>query len=228
MNLNNIIRPSLYILAILLFVIHSHSMVFGQAISTNPPLQDGDLLFQDLDCGPLCEAIEKVTNGVDNKDFSHVGMVFTRNDTVWVIEATGGKGVCSTSLESFYNRSKDERGQPKIVVGRLKKKYRHLIPGAIDFAIKQLNLPYDEEFLPENGKYYCSELIYDAFRHVNKGVSLFDLQPMTFIDPETGLLFPAWETYYKALNKEVPEGLPGCNPGGISRSKHIKIIKSYY
>ena len=24
-------------------------------------LQDGDLLFQNIDCGPLCDAIEKVT-----------------------------------------------------------------------------------------------------------------------------------------------------------------------
>jgi hypothetical protein len=32
------------------------------------------------------------------------------------------------------------------------------------------------------------------------------------------------EEYYKSLGVEIPEGLPGCNPGGISTSKKIKII----
>jgi len=38
-------------------------------------LQPGDLLFQDLDCGPLCDAIEKVTTGYQGANFSHVGIV---------------------------------------------------------------------------------------------------------------------------------------------------------
>ena len=38
-------------------------------------LQDGDLLFQDLNCGELCNAIEAVTEGVNGKDFSHCAIV---------------------------------------------------------------------------------------------------------------------------------------------------------
>ncbi|MHC4724324.1 MAG: hypothetical protein ACYS9V_08765 [Planctomycetota bacterium] len=37
--------------------------------------KEGDLLFQDLDCGPLCDAIEKVTTGYQGSNFSHVGIL---------------------------------------------------------------------------------------------------------------------------------------------------------
>ena len=35
-------------------------------------IQNGDLLFQDLDSSPLCEGIEKVTIGVSDMKFSHI------------------------------------------------------------------------------------------------------------------------------------------------------------
>ena len=38
-------------------------------------LQEGDLLFQDGDCGDFCAAIEAVTDGVNDWEFSHVGLV---------------------------------------------------------------------------------------------------------------------------------------------------------
>ena len=48
---------------------------------------------------------------------------------------------------------------------------------------------------------------------------------MTFKDPETKEFFHAWIDYYKALNKPIPEGQPGINPGLISLSPKISIIK---
>ena len=47
-------------------------------------------------------------------------------------------------------------------VGRLKRKYRKYIPEN-HFSLQQVGVPYDDEYLYDNGKYYCSELIYDAF-----------------------------------------------------------------
>ena len=38
-------------------------------------LKSGDILFQDSDCGPFCESIEKVTSGIQGSKFSHVGMI---------------------------------------------------------------------------------------------------------------------------------------------------------
>jgi hypothetical protein len=47
---------------------------------------------------------------------------------------------------------------------------------------------------------------------------------MTFKNPETKEFFPAWILYYATLQKDIPEGKAGINPGLISRSPNIRII----
>jgi hypothetical protein len=185
--------------------------------SQNITLKSGDLLFQSMNCGPLCEAINEVTSGYQGHDFSHLGLVYIKNDSILVIEASGSS-VKITPYETFKTYTAE-----KMFVGRLKRKYRALIPEAIAFALQQIGVPYDEEYVYNNGKYYCSELLYDAFLHANKK-PLFDLFPMTFKSPKTEEYFEVWVDYYKKLNIEIPEGKPGCNPGGISTSDKLKII----
>lgn len=181
-------------------------------------LKKGDILFQDLDC-ELCEAIETVTTGYGGMNFSHCAMVVSTGDTTKVIEAVG-KGVRLTELGEFLSR---EEGSVYIM-GRLKPEKRYLIGPAVDYAMQQLEKPYDKEFLPDNGKWYCSELIYASFKEANNGKEVFSLEPMTFKDPGTGEFMEAWKEYYKALNMEIPEGIPGINPGGISRSTDLNIV----
>lgn len=190
-------------------------------------LEPGDLLFQDLDSGPLCEAIEKVTTGYQGQNFSHVGIAAQdeRGKPV-VIEAVSA-GVKATSLQSFLGRSLDAKGRPKVVVGRLKAAYRHLIPSALDEAFALRGRPYDKVFDVQNDAYYCSELVYEAFRRANRGAALFAMQPMTFKDPATGRTDPAWEQYFAGLGVPVPEGEPGINPGAISRSGILTILHAY-
>ena len=185
--------------------------------SQNITLKSGDLLFQSMNCGPLCEAINEVTSGYQGHDFSHLGLVYIKNDSILVIEAAGSS-VKITPYETFKTYTAE-----KMFVGRLKRKYRALIPEAIAFALQQIGVPYDEEYVYNNGKYYCSELLYDAFLHANKK-PLFDLFPMTFKSPKTKEYFEVWVDYYKKLTLEIPEGKPGCNPGGISTSDKLKII----
>ena len=67
-----------------------------------PPLQNGDLLFQDMDCGPICNAIEEVTEGFDGHDFSHIGLVTIQKDSIFIIEAIG-KDVHLTPLATFLS-----------------------------------------------------------------------------------------------------------------------------
>jgi hypothetical protein len=178
-------------------------------------LQDGDLIFQDMDCGPLCDAIEAVTDGYAGRDFSHMGMVYYKNDTIYIAEAAG-KAVRLTPMAKFSQNTK----KPMLVM-RLKKEYASRIPAAIDFSLKQLGVPYDDEYVYNNGAYYCSELIYDAFLFANGNKPFFTLYPMTYKGPGTNEFFPAWVKYYKAIGKPIPEGLPGCNPGGVSKSDKL-------
>lgn len=181
-------------------------------------LQDGDLIFQDMDCGPLCDAIEAVTEGYKGNDFSHMGMVYHKNDTIYAIEAAGNAVRLTTLKEFSKNTSKP------MYVGRLKKQYRYIIPLAINFSLQRIGVPYDDEYIYGNDSYYCSELIYDAFMFAYSGIPFFKLYPMTYKQPNTNKFFPAWVDYFKGINKPIPEGLPGCNPGGISTSDKIDII----
>jgi hypothetical protein len=109
-------------------------------------------------------------------------------------------------------------------VGRVKKQYTRFIKKAITFSVKQIGTPYDDAFLYYNKKYYCSELIYDAFLYANHNKPFFQLEPMTFKKPGSTEYFPVWVDYYQKLGVAIPEGKPGCNPGGLSRSDKIEIV----
>lgn len=197
----------------IIFLLLISSFSFAQ----NVKLKTGDIIFQSMNCGPLCEAINEVTEGYQGKDFSHLGLVLIQNDSIYIIEA-GGKEVKLTPYATFKTYTKEE-----MYVGRLKPNYRKYIPEAIAFSLKQIGTPYDEEYLYDNGKYYCSELIYDAFLEAYKK-PLFQMFPMTFKSPNTNEYFEVWAEYYKNLKMEIPEGKLGCNPGGISTSDKLKII----
>ncbi|MFK7798591.1 MAG: YiiX/YebB-like N1pC/P60 family cysteine hydrolase, partial [Aureispira sp.] len=207
------------------------------SIETNPTatsmdylgfeLKAGDILFQDVDCGPFCESIEKVTSGVGGAKFSHVGLVIPKEKEGLVVIEAVSAGVVQTPLDSFFSRSFDANKQSKVVVGRMKQQHEHLIPKAIDFAQTKLGYPYDEVFDIANQQYYCSELIYYAFKHANKNSPIFQLQAMTYKDPATNSIFPIWADYFQELNVPIPEGAPGLNPGGMSKSDYINILHFY-
>lgn len=201
------------LMALLIFILPATASAVVQK-----DLKNGDILFQDLDCGPMCDAIEAVTQGYEGLDFSHMGMIYLRNDSILIIESIG-KGVILTPIDQFLKRTTKQH-----LVGRLKPKYTGLIPQALGYSLLCMGMPYDDDFLYDNGKYYCSELIYDAFKHANGGQPFFKLFPMTYKEPGTDNFFPVWEQHFKQLNLPIPEGLPGCNPGGMSQSDKIRIM----
>tara|TARA_B100000123_G_scaffold252212_1_gene212352 strand:+ start:1259 stop:1945 length:687 start_codon:yes stop_codon:yes gene_type:complete len=195
-------------------------------------LKKGDILFQDLDSSPLCDAIELVTKGYDNRNFSHIGIVvetgdlekikdpnYNYNNDVRVLEAIPDQ-VVTTKLDSFIYRSVDKNNNPKVIVGRLKPEYSNLIDDAIIFLKSKLGVPYDNHFLLNNASYYCSELIYEAF----KKEEIFDVSPMTFLHPKDNDTLEIWKEYYKKLESELPQNKLGTNPGKMSLSSKIDII----
>lgn len=182
----------------------------------NLTLKEGDIIFQSMNCD-LCVAINAVTEGYDGNDFSHLGLVHIQNDSIYIIEAAG-RAVKQTPLDVFKTYTSE-----KMFVGRLKRKYRKLIPKAITFCLNELGTPYDEAYLYDNGRYYCSELIYDAFLSAYQK-PFFELTPMTFKEPNSNEFFQVWIDYYEKIKTKIPEGELGCNPGGISTSKKLKIV----
>jgi hypothetical protein len=184
--------------------------------------QEGDILFQDGDCGDFCEAIRKVTIGHEGMDFSHNGLLY-KEDGKWLVVEAISKGVSITPLEDFLQRYLDTQGNPKVMVGKIKSPYRSLIPVAVQEALKYVGKPYDVGFDMENDAYYCSELIHFAFKVANAGEDVFIPQPMTYIDPDTGQIFGIWQAYFDKLGIPVPQGEPGLNPGGMSRSEVLHL-----
>ena len=195
-------------------------------------IKEGRYTFSDLDSSPLCDAIELVTKGYDNRNFSHIGIVVETGDpkkikdpnynydnNVRILEAIPDK-VVTTKLDSFLNRSVDKNNNPKVIVGRLKPEYSNLIDDAIIFLKSKLGVPYDDLFLLNNDSYYCSELIYEAF----KEDEIFDVFPMTFLHPKDNDTLEIWKEYYKKLEIEIPQNKLGTNPGKMSLSNKIDMI----
>jgi len=188
-------------------------------IAQKHPFKNGDLIFINISCGPMCDAINAVTQAYNNEKFNHMGLVVVQNNKTFVYEAIG-TAVVKTPIQTFLGYSNDP-----IYVGKLNPEFNQLIPDALAFAEKQLGIPYDNDFLYNNGKYYCSELIYDAFLYANNNKPFFKLFPMTYKEPKSENYFPVWETHFKKQGLPIPEGQPGCNPGGMSLDKKITLTK---
>ena len=186
----------------------------------------GDLIFQEGKENSFTKAVQEVTSGYHGAKLSHVGIVFYKSNIPFVLEAKDK--VQSTPLEKFLYRSCDKNGAPKVIVGRLIKKYQNLIPKAIQIGKSLIGLPYNDTFDIKNNKaFYCSQLVYYCFKGANNGIPIFKLYPMTFKSPKTGKTFGIWKEYFKKLKTNVPQEKPGLNPGGMSKSPNIKIIHTY-
>lgn len=178
----------------------------------------GDLLFIDTDCGPLCDAINAVTPSYNDLPMSHVGFKVKHEDKTYIIDASSD-GVQLKSLGEFIRQAKGD-----VVIGQIKPEYKYLLDSAMAFAVRQLNTPYDDEYLINNGKLYCSELIYESFKYANGGNDFFELKPMTYKKPGTEHFDENWQAYFNKKNQPIPEGKPGCNPGAMSLSDKINIV----
>lgn len=200
-------------ISFILFSFTFTNSIFAQT----PNLKNGDLLFINVHCGPMCEAINAVTEGFEGNDFNHVGMVYSNNNQDFYVYEAISKGVVKTPLNDFLNRTYI------VYKGSIKEPYEHLIPLAAQFCESQLGVPYDNDFIYDNGKYYCSELLYDAFLAANHNEAFFQLFPMTYKEPDSDQFFPVWMEHFAQQGIEIPEGKPGCNPGGMSLDEKIEI-----
>ncbi len=205
-------------------------------------LQPGDFLFQDLDCGPICDAIEAVTTGVNGCDISHIGVAvdrstvaqhsiaqakLTHSEADWFVLEALSPAVMLTPLNEFFKRSHDASGHSKVIVGRLLPAYQDLIPAAVDRGLSLLGTPYDERFEMGNEALYCSEMIHDIFKPEAAASPIFTLAPMTFRSLTSGEFLPAWVDYFQHLGIAIPEGQLGINPASISRAPNLRIVHRY-
>ena len=143
--------------------------------------------------------------------FSHVGIVEATAGGAFVVEAVD-TSVRRTPLGEFLARSARRGGRPIAAVGRVRGADSTVVQRALRRAHERLGLPYDDEFLPANGKLYCSELAWECF---------------VAADDSTHL--PAyWSEHFAALGMPVPEGVAGTNPNDMAHDPAVEIVWRYY
>ncbi|RMF77575.1 MAG: hypothetical protein D6744_11195, partial [Planctomycetota bacterium] len=191
--------------------------------ATRNDLRPGDLLFQDIDGGPLCDAIRAVTRGWNGRSFVHVGIVSRAKPGDCALIEAYDEGVVETPLDVFMARCALWDDRPAAAVGRLVPALCPLIPAALAYARAQIGRPYNNAFTLNDRGAYCAQLVYEAFTAANGGVPVFETAPMTFNDPATGRPHPAWREHFASRGLPIPEGRPGVNAADISRSPVIRM-----
>ncbi|MDR0438478.1 MAG: hypothetical protein LBH22_09330 [Bacteroidales bacterium] len=193
------------------------------------PLKSGDLLFVSSAESGFEQAIAAVTQTEQQRSmgffqsFAHIAIVNVTDSGVYVLEAAPKHGVIYRSFAKFEH----ENITKSIFIGRLKPQYQQWIPKAIAHAYSHIGKPYNFAFDFDNDEYYCSELIYVAFAKASGKPNFFETSPMTFKCPNRKDFFPFWVDYFAKLNVQIPEGKPGLNPNGMTRSKKLEPLTEY-
>ena len=138
------------ILAVLL-ILPFRSMIVEAVTASTETIEDvreGDVIFQTSQSkqSPLIKIGTRST-------ITHCGIIVMRNGQPYVLETL--RTLVLTSLDKFVARGKGGKYWLKrSKEENIKIKYAHY-----------LGIPYDLEFKFDNGKFYCSELIYDIYKH---------------------------------------------------------------
>jgi len=181
-------------------------------------LENGDLLFvPSVDSG-LSGAINNVTQTEKKTSYDHIGILKKEENHFYVLHASPKGGSQKQKLHSFL-KEQTKSGQ-KIDVYRLKSEFHSSIPNSVSKAEKLIGKPYNFNYILDENSYYCSDFVERSFRENQ----IFQLEPMTFIDPKTNKTNAFWEKFYQDKNLKVPEGEPGCNPNGLANSNKIDKI----
>lgn len=199
------------------------SLFACQTIGKNPTqnLQQGDLLFKDTRNNSMANAIKEVTPSLARYSFSHVAVAVQENGEWKVLEAVPGAGVRLSPLASFLSPAKGE--VLKVVVGRLKKTHPFDLQQLIMYGKQQIGKPYDEAFVWDTEKFYCSELVYQMFAHAGQASS-FSPAPMTFKEKGKKTFHPTWSRYFQRLHLPIPEGATGINPNAMAKARSLTIL----
>ena len=188
-------------------------------------MQTGDLVFTQL--GSDENMISAVTQGYRGARPDHMGVIIKNSIGLFVIEAFPPE-VRITHIDVFLRRSTFQNKidtEARYMIGKLKSEYEDLIPRAIEYGLKQRDIPYDRLYLPDATKLYCSELVVDMFKYANTGNEFFIETPMSFRDLDTGLIHQHWVNHYRYFGLDVPDGEPGSSPGEISLDNRLEIYK---
>ncbi|PPV05917.1 YiiX/YebB-like N1pC/P60 family cysteine hydrolase [Xanthomonas bromi] len=180
-------------------------------------VQDGDLLFVTAARTGLSGAIADATATQGAMSFDHVALVAHARDSAVVLHADE-HGSREQPLQAFIDEATAK--QRRIVVYRLSPEHRPAIPDAIAQARRMLGKPYNDTYVQDDNRYYCSDFIERAFRahHV------FALQPMNFKNLQTGKISPYWIDFYRSKGMAIPQDMPRTNSNDMAKTAALNSI----
>ena len=85
---------------------------------------------------------------------------------------------------------------------------------------------YDYSFQPDNGKLYCSELVWESYLAPD-GSRIFPARPMNFRAAD-GSMPPFWSELFAKLGEEIPENVPGTNPNDMARDTALTEVFRWF
>lgn len=201
-------------------------------------LRTGDLLFLAGETSEMTGAITSATGEEGALNFSHVGIAVVSKSADSVLEASTEGGVKMTALAEFLDRAAkiEDRpaavkshqartnGKPAVIVMRLRDTTG--TAQAVRRAQKYLGLPYDYSYLPDNGKIYCSELVWKSFLAPD-GSHRFQAHPMNFRASD-GSMPDFWTELFNSLGEPVPQDVPGTNPNDMAQEESLECVHRYF
>ncbi|WP_339758098.1 YiiX/YebB-like N1pC/P60 family cysteine hydrolase [Algoriphagus aquimarinus] len=212
------IRSAFFLLLCFTFV-WVPTLVAQQSIPyLNLNVQNGDLLFVGAELEHLSGAINRVTQRTSDVSFDHVGIIEVYDSSAYILHAIGKKGSIREPLDSLVL---SESGQNRrFALYRLADEDHNSINQAIITSKTLLGKPYNWSYVLNDTSYYCSDFVERAYRHAG----IFELEPMTFINPDTQKTDTFWAEFYQKLDMDVPEGKLGCNPNGLAANEKLTYI----
>ena len=169
-------------------------------------------------------AIAAATGRNEELKFTHVGIAVIGDRADSVLEATSDGGVRMTALQEFLDKSGRIDGRPLVVAKRLKDTAG--IAASVRRARTFLGQPYDYSFRPDNGRMYCSELVWESYLG-SDGVRIFPARPMNFRAAD-GSMPRFWTELFGRLGEEIPAGVPGTNPNDMARDSALTEICRWF
>ncbi len=186
-------------------------------------LHNADLLFFAPATKQEADSMDSAISGATGGGYTHVGIVeVDGNGLTWIIEATPKLGVHRSRIdENWPDRQKAEGYRVDVKRVKNLKTAGESVLRAKSF----IGLPYDFAFLPGCDALYCSELVYESFLDAD-GKHIFKAQPMNF-SREDGSVDSYWTELFSTLGTDIPHGLPGTNPQGMSQDPALEDVKSF-
>ncbi len=201
-----------------LYIFASTLLLITACGKNSARIQNGDHLFLYATDDSLSQAINTVTESEPGRNYTHQGLVQIEGKDTFVWHSAPEKGVVKESLSEFQNTQDGAlRGMD---IFRMPDSLQKHLPTIWKRANVLLGKPYNATYIMEDDGFYCSEFIYALF----STYGLFTLEPMNFKDPKTGTYPKAWIDHYQKLDIQIPEGKPGCNPNGMSRSPMLQKV----